>query len=92
MLFPFITDKLNAKYSLVRLDLMLQAKLLWKLHFCVSVHSNALTKWKVALPDCVHVIQGTRTFFLPGLFDPFFPCIPDKSLANVLQASEKFNL
>lgn len=57
MLFPFITDKLNAKYSLVRLDLMLQAKLLWKLQFCVSVDSNALTKWKVALPDCVHVIQ-----------------------------------
>lgn len=47
MLFPFITDKLNAKYSLVRLDLMLQAKLLWKPQFCVSVDSNALTKWKV---------------------------------------------
>ena len=57
VLFPFVTDKLNAKYSLVTLDLKLQAKFLQKLQCCVSADSNALTKWKVALPGCVHVIQ-----------------------------------
>lgn len=83
LLFPFVMDKLNAKYSLVRIDLKLQAKFLRKLQFCVSVDSSALTKWKVALLDCVLVIRRTRTFFLPGVFDPFFSCCSDESLSHL---------
>lgn len=52
-----IPDKLNANYSSVKLDVKLQAKSLWKLQFCVSLDNNGLTKWKVTLPDCVHVTQ-----------------------------------
>lgn len=69
LLSPFVTDKVNAKYSSVRLDLNLQAEFLWKLQFCVSVDSNALAKWKLSLPDCVHVIE--RSFYLDFL-TPFF--------------------
>lgn len=56
VVFPVLTDKLNAKYSSVRLDLKLQVKFIWKLQFYISVDSNALTKWEVVLAECVHVI------------------------------------
>ena len=56
ILFPLLL--INSMLGTVwpRLDLKLKAKFLWKLQFYVSVDSNALTKWRVAFPDCVHVI------------------------------------
>lgn len=77
---------------MVRLDLKLQAKFSWKAQFCVSMDSNALKKWEVALPDCSHEIQRTGTFFLPGLFDSCGSHSPDESLATVLKATGRLNL